>query len=188
MQKDSYDGSPSFVFQRKLLKGSRNVLRGKRVSMEWDKGRDVFRVAGFSWRLAVTIMLGVAWLSFLILWLFFLAGDYDVYQNLAIIFVSIIVVIGLLGAMWATWGFRYAREHAVKNMEMKDQWRRWFGWRGIASGIIWIGWLVWLIVWLFFYAGSYNFYQNLAVFIVSLLAAGGISGVIWGTVGRRMRW
>lgn len=188
MRKYSSDGNPTFAFSGKLLKGSRNVPRDERIPMEWDKGRDVFRVAGFSWRLAVTILLGVGWLSFLILWLFFSAGDYDVYQNLAIIFVSIIVVIGLLGAMWATWGFRYAREHAVKNMEVKDQWRRWFGWRGIASGIIWLGWLVWLLTWLFFYAGNYNLYQNLAVFIVSLLAAGGISGVIWGTVGRRMRW
>jgi hypothetical protein len=164
------------------------VVRGEDISMEWDRGKDVFAVPGFSWRIAATIMLGVIWLSFLILWLIFWAGDFDVYQNLAIVFVSIIVVIGLLGAMWASWGLRYARKYEGKNIEWKQQWHRWFGWRGIASGIIWIGWIVWLIVWLFFYAGNYNFYQNLAIFIVSLLAAGGISGVIWGTLGRRMRW
>jgi hypothetical protein len=90
--------------------------------------------------------------------------------------------------MWASWGLRYAREYEGKNIESRQQWHRWFGWRGIASGIIWIGWVIWLLVWLFFYAGNYNFYQNLAIFIVSILAAGGISGVIWGTLGRRMRW
>lgn len=158
------------------------------MTMESSKGRNVFEVPGFAWRLSTTILLGVVWLSFLILWLFFWAGGFDVYQNLAVIFVSIIVVIGLLGAMWASWGIRYAKEYEGKNIEWKQDWNRWFGWRGVASAIIWIGWLIWLLVWLFFYAGSYNFYQNLAIFIVSLLAAGGISGVIWGTLGRRMRW
>jgi len=164
------------------------VRIGEEMTMESSKGRNVFEVPGFTWRLSTTILLGVVWLSFLILWLFFWAGSFDVYQNLAVIFVSIIVVIGLLGAMWASWGIRYAKEHEGKNIEWKQDWNRWFGWRGVTSAIIWIGWLIWLLVWLFFYAGSYNFYQNLAIFIVSLLAAGGISGVIWGTLGRRMRW
>ncbi len=57
------------------------------------------------------------------------------------------------------------------------------GWRGIASAIIWIGWVIFLVVWLFFYASSYNGYQNLAVFIVSLLVAGGLSSILW-----RMFW
>lgn len=71
--------------------------------------------------------------------------------------------------------------------EWKQQSNRWFGWRGGVSTIIWIGWLAWLIIWLFFFAQDYNVYQNIAVFIVSLVIAGGVSGVIWGTLGRKMR-
>ena len=42
-----------------------------------------------------------------------------------------------------------------------------------------VGWLIFLISWLFFYAGGYDIYQNIAIFIVSLLILGGINGVTW---------
>ena len=148
--------------------------------------RGPWEVPGMGWRVSASIMLGVGWLVFLILWLFFYASN-DIYQNLAIILVSIIVVIGALAAMWASWGLKMAAK-----MEGAKEWKqhsnRWFGWRGAVSTIIWIGWLAWLIIWLFFYAEGFSPYQNIAVFIVSLIIAGGVSGVIWGTMGRKMRW
>ena len=50
----------------------------------------------------------------------------------------------------------------------------------IAISIISIvGWFILLIVWLFFYASNFDVYQNIAIFIVSLLILAGINGVTW---------
>ena len=38
-------------------------------------------------------------------------------------------------------------------------------------------------IWLFFYATEYNVYQNIAIFIVSILAFGGIMGAAWAPWG-----
>jgi membrane protein YdbS with pleckstrin-like domain len=62
---------------------------------------------GFAWRVAVSIFVVFGWLIFLILWLLFYAGNFNVYQNLAIIIVSVLVGIAILGATWASWGIRY---------------------------------------------------------------------------------
>jgi threonine/homoserine/homoserine lactone efflux protein len=42
-----------------------------------------------------------------------------------------------------------------------------------------MGWMLFLIVWLFFYAGDYNVYQNIAVFLVSILVVGGTMSLTW---------
>jgi len=144
---------------------------------------DVWATQGFGWRVAVSILIGIGWLSFLILWLFFYAEDYDVFQNLAIVIVSVLVSIGILGAMWAPWGMRMARKagaeepfHLGKPVLMT-----------VISIISGIGWLVFLIVWLFFYAGDYNGYQNLAVVILSLLVVGIVNGGGWALSGMMRR-
>ncbi len=136
---------------------------------------------GFAWRVSASILLGCGWLAFLIIWLFFYAANWDVYQNLAILLVSIVIVIGVLAAMWASFGMRMAERvegGAPWRHEMRH-WRR----RGIVPAIRWLGWLVFLVIWLFFYAGNYNGYQNLAILIVSLIIVGGVSSVV-----RRTTW
>ena len=143
---------------------------------------------GLSWRIAASILLGVGWFAFFIIWLFFYAGQWDIYQNLAIIIVSFLIVLAILAAMWATWALRWAPKIEGEG-NWKREARRYMGWRGIVSSIIWLGWLVWLLIWLFAYAGNYNIYQNIAIFIVSLIVAAGLSGVIWGTYwGGQRRW
>jgi hypothetical protein len=64
--------------------------------------------------------------------------------------------------------------------------RRWVSWRGIISMVIWIGWLLFGIIWLFSYAENYEFYQNLAIFIVSLVIAGGLSWAVSASLMRRV--
>lgn len=141
-----------------------------------EYGPEIFRVRGFGWRVGITILVVFGWLAFLILWLFFYAGDYDIFQNIAILLVSIIVGVGILAAMWATWGLRYAAkfkgdEHFHKHMGPR--------WPIAISSIAGIGWLIFLIIWLFFYAGDYTGYQNLAIFIASVLVLGAASGSSW---------
>jgi hypothetical protein len=78
--------------------------------MEIEGVKSPWAVPGMGWRVSASIMLGIGWFAFFILWLFFWAGGYDIYQNLAIIIVSIIVVIGALAAMWASWGLKMAAQ------------------------------------------------------------------------------
>lgn len=151
--------------------------------MEGEKkmeGMDVLRTAGFGWRVSLSIGVFFGWLVFLIIWLFFYADDYDVFQNIAVFLVSVLVGIGILAAMWAPWGIRYAGQMG-KAAECKKS----PGWASVLSAIAGIGWLVFLIVWLFFYAGDFSGYQNLAIVIVSILVLAGITGATWAYWGTR---
>jgi hypothetical protein len=149
-----------------------------------DSHPEVWTTPGFGWRVAVSILVVIGWISFVILWLFFSAGDFDIFQNLAIVIVSVLVSIGILGAMWAPWGMRMAKTAGAAQPRQLGR-PILMTVISIASGI---GWLVFLIIWLFFYAGDYNGYQNLAVFILSLLVVGIVNGggwALWGMLKRR---
>ncbi len=74
--------------------------------MSADKSKDL---KNYNWlgRLVVSIVLGAGWLIFLILWLFFFAMDYSVYQNIAIILVSFIVEATLQAVTWIPWNMKF---------------------------------------------------------------------------------
>ena len=76
---------------------------------------EVMKTPGWHWRISLSILMGVGWLVFLILWFFFYADNYSVYQNIAIFIVSILIVGGILGAAWAPWGIRH--HHRNKKYE-----------------------------------------------------------------------
>jgi hypothetical protein len=40
------------------------------------------------------------------LWLFFYAGSYNVYQNIAVVVVIFLIFVAVMGASWASWGMR----------------------------------------------------------------------------------
>ncbi|MCK5631387.1 hypothetical protein KAH85_02405 [Candidatus Bathyarchaeota archaeon] len=50
-----------------------------------------------------------------------------------------------------------------------------------ATVVAGIGWLVFVIIYLAFFAGNFDFWQNIAILIVSCLIDGGIIAVIWIT-------
>ncbi len=58
-------------------------------------------------RVSLSIIVSIGWLVFLILWLFFYASDFTVYENIAIVVVSILIMVAILGASWASWGIKY---------------------------------------------------------------------------------
>jgi len=62
----------------------------------------------YNWlgRLVLSIILGAAWLVFLILWLFFYATTYNIYQNIAIILVSFIIEGTLQAITWIPWNMK----------------------------------------------------------------------------------
>ncbi len=54
-------------------------------------------------KIAGTVIVGVCWLVFIVLFLAFFAGNFDLFQNLGIFIVSLIVAIGIVAVMWIKW-------------------------------------------------------------------------------------
>jgi cation transport ATPase len=122
---------------------------------------------GMAWRISVSAVSALSWLAFFILWLAFYAGDFNAYENIAIIILSVVVFVALNVAVWVPFGMKFAENEPKQKTTGAD----------IVSIIAGVGWLSFLLVWLLMYAGDYDIYQNIAVFIVSLLAFGAISAV-----------
>jgi len=64
---------------------------------------------GMGLRISITIITGIGWLVFLILWLAFYAGNHSGYQNLAIALASILIVGAIIGPVWVTWGMKFGK-------------------------------------------------------------------------------
>ncbi len=62
---------------------------------------------GLGTRVAGTIIVGVGWLVFLILYLAFYAGSFNIWQNLAIFLASLLISGGLIAALWVVWALRH---------------------------------------------------------------------------------
>jgi hypothetical protein len=72
-----------------------------------DSGMEhTMRPEGMGWRVGVSIFSFFAAIIATILWLFFYAGSYNAYQNLAIIVVIFLAFIAVMGAIWASWGLK----------------------------------------------------------------------------------
>jgi len=66
------------------------------------------RPSGIGWRIALSIISFFGAIIAVILWLFFYAGGYNAYQNIAVIVVILLAFIAIMGASWASWGIRHA--------------------------------------------------------------------------------
>ncbi|MCU0860790.1 MAG: hypothetical protein MUE65_00535 [Methanomassiliicoccales archaeon] len=119
---------------------------------------------GLAWRVSASAVGFFGWLAFFILWLAFYAGDYSVWENIAVIIMSLLGLLALLASVWIPFGIRFA-DQTDKKMNGGE-------WASCLAGV---AWLAFLVIWLMQYAGDYDIYQNIAVFIVSVLVFGGIS-------------
>jgi len=61
-------------------------------------------------RAAVSAVVGIGWLIFMIIHLFFWAKYYTIYENIAIFLVSVLVVAAILAPIWIIWGIKTARQ------------------------------------------------------------------------------
>jgi len=113
-------------------------------------------------RVAVSIAVFLGWLIFFVTFLAFYAGSFTVYQNLAIILVSIFIGVAILAPMWAIWGMKYGRRYS-------EEWRPRQKRRSMLKTVGLMFWLLFVVLYLWFYSGNYSIYQNLAVIIVSYL-------------------
>ena len=68
------------------------------------------RAVGFTARIVASIVIPFALFIFWIIWFFFYAEDFNIYQNIAIFLVSILAVGGILGGTWSSWGIKHGKD------------------------------------------------------------------------------
>jgi len=68
--------------------------------------RDRGWTEGMGWRVGVSIVTFFGSMIAVILWLFFYATSFSVYQNIALVVVILLAFIAVMGATWASWGMR----------------------------------------------------------------------------------
>jgi hypothetical protein len=122
----------------------------------------------------VSIIGGVGWLIFIILWFAFYASDYSWEKNIAILLLSILIIFLILGGMWAIWSLRMIPKKGWEIFKIKG-----FKWRIIISIILPFAAIIFLIIWFWYYAEPLTVWQNIAVLLVDLLLLGGMLGIIW---------
>ena len=79
----------------------------------------MIRKTGFKSRVIISIVIPLALMIFLIIWFYYYADTFNIYQNFAIFLVSILVVGGLMGAIWAPWGMKHGKEFEKSKEEEK---------------------------------------------------------------------
>jgi hydrogenase-4 membrane subunit HyfE len=140
------------------------------IMVEPKNWNDVKKVKGLGGRIITSILSGLGWLSFVIAWLFFYAGDYNPWQNLGVLLISALMLIAFNVVMWILFGLRYMpQEKREKHMTL----------RMVASALIALGLLIALIAWFLLYAGDHNIYQNIAVTLVFLSTLCGTETALW---------
>ena len=60
------------------------------------------------------------------------------------------------------------------------------GWRAPFSAVVGVGWLIFIILWLAFFASDYSVYQNIAIFLASILVTFLLLGGVWAIWSLRM--
>ena len=128
------------------------------------------------WQISISIVMGVGWLIFLILWLAFFASNYAYEKNVAVILLSILVFFLPLGGFWAYWAYKSNKGWEI--FQIKG-----FKWRAALSTVLPLLLLIILIIWFWYYAEPYSIWQNIAVILVAILVLGGILGSVWAHWG-----
>jgi amino acid transporter len=76
--------------------------------------KEMFKTSGFKWRIGLSIFLPFAAMLFLIIWFWFYAQPYNIWQNLAVILVALLIIGGILGSVWARWGIKHGHKFDKK--------------------------------------------------------------------------
>ena len=69
---------------------------------------------GMGSRVTVSILAFFGSLIGVILWLFFYADEFSVYQNIAVVVVILLGFVAVVGATWASWGLKQADRRSDK--------------------------------------------------------------------------
>ena len=104
-----------------------------------------------------TLISFIAWIAFTIVWLFFFAAGFGIFENIAVVFVAFLIIGALNALLW------------IPPYE---------GWRTKTSAVSGVAWIIFLIIWIVFFAISYGFYENIGIGLASLLAVGLLNAMI----------
>ncbi len=96
-------------------------MRGKHEECEEWEGE---MPPGLAPSVAVSIVVGVGWLVFLILFFAFYVEGFSFWQNFAVILSSILVMGALLGSIWVYWGIKIGRKWKKIGREWKKRPRK----------------------------------------------------------------
>lgn len=128
-----------------------------------------------SWRPAFSGIVVVLWLIFIIAWLaFFSAGIQPYEKKIAVVLLSLLVIIILVGGVWTIWAARMVPKEGKQMMKMLG-----FKSRMIASVIIPLSGISFLIY--YFWEYDFRILQHIATVIITILVAGLILGIIWSS-------
>ncbi|MGY5852911.1 MAG: hypothetical protein RTU92_05030 [Candidatus Thorarchaeota archaeon] len=100
----------------------------------------------------------IAWMSFLVIWLFFFASGYGIFENIAVVLVALLIVFAVNAVMWIP----------------LDE-----GWKARTSAISAVVWFIFLILWIVFFAVDFGIYENLGVGLASLMIIGAVNVLLW---------
>ncbi len=67
-----------------------------------NKGGSFIKMLGN--KIATTIISSIGWLVFVVYWAAFEWSGYTFFQNLSILVISLLVVIGVVAVTWTRWG------------------------------------------------------------------------------------
>ena len=101
----------------------------------------------------------IAWMAFLIIWLFFFASGYGLFENIAVVLVALLIVGALNSIMWIP--------------------RQEGGWKARTSAISGVIWLIFLIMWFVFFSSGFGLYENIGIALASLLMIGAVNVGLW---------
>ena len=105
-----------------------------------------------------TMISFILWMAFTIVWLFFFASGFGLFENIAVVFVAFLIIGALNAILW------------IPSHE---------SWRTKSSVISGVGWLVFLILWVVFFAAGFGLYENVGIALASLLIVGALNVLLW---------
>jgi len=126
---------------------------------------------------AISAVLGVGWLVFVIVYIVFYADNtgFTFFQNIAVLLTSLLVLLALISVIWITYGMRMARDTTDEMSAAMIP----SGWRVSISAVIAFGWVIFALLFIAFYSGDFSFLENLAILIISLIVIAFLLVAIW---------
>ncbi len=113
-----------------------------------------------SWKSIISTITGLVLGIFLVIWLFYYASDYTLLTNFGVFFLSLLLLAAVNTVIWIP------KRSSI-------------GWRAAVSAVSGLGWVIFLVYWLLVGSAYYNLYQNLAIFIVSILVLAAVNVITW---------
>jgi hypothetical protein len=89
----------------------RKIAMKKAGKIEKTDEEKAMSTPGFTSRISISILSFFSLVVFLVVWLFFFAGSFTIFQNIAVAIAAFVVFVAVMAAAWVSWGIRYAQKY-----------------------------------------------------------------------------